>query len=311
MSTPSDRSPGATEPAGPWWAQPIVLVELFALSNVAFLAVDIAVAHAINAFANRAEWIPLIVSPVASLLLVLAMLLTRRVTPPVPVRGGPRLSGREHFARGLGLLAGWICVVVGVAGLIFHLESQFFVRRTLASLVYTAPFVAPLAYAGLGLLLILNRMVRSQALEWAQWVTLLAMGGFAGNFILSLADHAQNGFFVPAEWIGVFAGAFATSGLLLAALRPADRTLRRWLVPLMLVQMAVGTLGFVLHVRANLAKPGPTFLERFLYGAPALAPLLFADLAILGLLGLWALSRADQPAPEPAVPTGAVAGVPT
>jgi hypothetical protein len=195
-----------------------VLVELFALSNVAFLAVDIAIAHAINAFANRAEWIPLVVSPVASLLLVAAMLLTRRVTPPVPLRTGPRLTGREHLARSLGLLAGWICVGVGVAGLVLHLESQFFVRRTLASRVYTAPFVAPLAYAGLGLLLILNRMVRPQALEWAQWVTLLAMGGFAGNFVLSLADHAQNGFFVPAEWIGVFAGAFATSGLLLAAL---------------------------------------------------------------------------------------------
>ncbi len=301
MPTPSDRDPTAPE-TGPWWAQPIVLVELFALSNIAFLAVDIAIAHAINAFAHPGEWVPIAVSPLASLLLVAGMLLGRRIRPVVREPGGPRPAGRDRAATALGLLAGWLCVITGVAGLVLHLESQFFERRTLASLVYTAPFIAPLAYTGLGLLVILNRSVPARRLAWAQWVTLLAMGGFAGNFVLSLADHAQNGFFQRTEWIGVFAAAFATSALLLAALRPGDRALARATAAILVAQLAVGTLGAGLHAVANLSRPGGTLAERFLFGAPALAPLLFCDLAVLGLLGLWAQSRATVASPAPVVP---------
>jgi hypothetical protein len=51
---------------------------------------------------------------------------------------------------------------------ILHLDSQFFYERTLRSLTYAAPFAAPLAYAGLGLLLIANRLVHPQAAEWPQ-----------------------------------------------------------------------------------------------------------------------------------------------
>ena len=50
-------------------------------------------------------------------------------------------------------------MVVGVAGLVLHLDSHFFAEQTIKNLVYTAPFAAPLVYAGVGLLLILNRMV--------------------------------------------------------------------------------------------------------------------------------------------------------
>ena len=48
---------------------------------------------------------------------------------------------------------------IGIVGLVLHLKSQFFQQWTLASLVYAAPFAAPLAYTGIGLLLILNRLV--------------------------------------------------------------------------------------------------------------------------------------------------------
>ena len=89
-------------------------------------------------------------------------------------------------------------MVIGLTGVILHLDSQFFHARTLRSLTYAAPFAAPLAYTGLGLLLIVNRMVEPDDIEWAQWVLLLALGGFAGNFVFSLTDHAMNGFFNPA-----------------------------------------------------------------------------------------------------------------
>jgi hypothetical protein len=60
-------------------------------------------------------------------------------------------------------------------------------------------------------------------------------------------------------------------------------------------QAVVGVVGFVLHALADLGRPSPSLVDRFVFGAPAFAPLLFADLALLGALGLWAW-RAAEPA---------------
>ena len=55
-----------------------------------------------------------------------------------------------HFEapwRDVGYMIGWLSVLVGLAGVLYHLESRFFLDRTLKSLTYAAPFAAPLAYA--------------------------------------------------------------------------------------------------------------------------------------------------------------------
>jgi hypothetical protein len=59
----------------------------------------------------------------------------------------------------------------------------------------------------------------------------------------------------------------------------------------MLAQAAVGLLGFYYHTAANLRGPAPSRFDNFVYGAPALAPLLFPNLVLLTLLGLWVLRR--------------------
>ena len=274
-----------------WWADPLTYAELFALNNIAFLAVDIAIAHAINDFAHQAEWVPVAFSLTASAVLALAMFLGGfRPKLPGSEAEGP-LGGRQTLARRLGMAVGWGSVAVGIAGLLFHLESQFFREATLKNLVYSAPFVAPLSYVGVGLLLLLDRMVDSRSADWARWLVLLSLGGFVGNFVLSLADHAQNGFFRPEEWIGVVVAAAAVGFLAAVLVVPDDRALivvSAWVIA---AQIAVGLLGFVYHVRANLAQPAESLWSRFLYGAPAFAPLLFADLALLALLSFWALIR--------------------
>src|SRR3954454_21361988 len=81
-----------------------------------------------------------------------------RPVPPQPARrpgvGGlrPALAGegppRRRLARALGLAVGWGAVAVGVAGLLYHLDSAFFDELTLKNLVYTSPFAAPLANTG-------------------------------------------------------------------------------------------------------------------------------------------------------------------
>lgn len=265
------------EPAG--WLErlpaPRRLLDWFVISNLAFLAVDIYSAHAVNDFAHPAEWVPFWFS-IAVTLALLAV----------------RIPSERSFAITIDRAAGWCSLAVGAAGFALHLEGTFFQETTLQGLVFTAPFVAPLAYMGLGFALLLQRSAELGEEAWARWVLILALGGVAGNFILSLADHAQNGFFHPTEWLSVVVSALGVGALASAAflVRPASR----WIAGVLALQVAAGLLGFALHARANLARAEGSLFERLVFGAPSFAPLLFADLALLGALGLWALSRAQQ-----------------
>ena len=42
-----------------WSRDRRLILDLFVLANIAFLAVDIYIAHSVNRFAHWAEWIPL------------------------------------------------------------------------------------------------------------------------------------------------------------------------------------------------------------------------------------------------------------
>lgn len=251
-------------------------VELFALFNLGGLAPDIFLAHSTNFFRHWTEYIPLVFSAVAPILLLPGVVLLAR--------------GRLSAWRVLGYLVGWGSVVIGITGLVLHLESQFFQRWTIASLVYAAPFAAPLAYTGIGLLLIMNRMVDAGEMDWALWVIFLALGGFAGNFIFSVTDHAQNGFYHHSEWIPVCSSALAVGFMIVPLIMRVNRTYLRVCVWLMGLQAAVGVLGFGLHLHADVYGVGPTFFDRMIYGAPVFAPMLFPDMVLLAFIGLYGLN---------------------
>lgn len=263
---------------GKWYLGHRLWLEVFVLVNLAFLAPDIYLAHSTNLFRHAAEYLPFVFSLAAPILLLAGL---------VAGRGQP--SGR--IWRWLGFFVGWSSVAVGIIGLLLHLESRFFREETMESLVYTAPFAAPLAYTGIGLLLLMNRMVDAESPDWPRWVLLLALGGFLGNFIFSLADHAQNGFFYASEWVPVASSAFAVGFLLVPFLVSVNRCFLMLCAGVMLVQVGVGLLGFCYHTAANLRGPSPSMFENFVYGTPTMAPLLFPNLVLLTLLGLWILHR--------------------
>ncbi|MFZ0735164.1 MAG: hypothetical protein WAM79_22800, partial [Candidatus Sulfotelmatobacter sp.] len=125
--------------------------------------------------------------------------------------------------------------------------------------------------------------------EWARWVIFLALGGFFGNFVLSLTDHASNGFFLRTEWIPVFSSAFATGFLLVPLLIPVARRYLDLCMLVMLAQALVGVLGFWFHMRANLLEPGHDLFDKLVNGAPPMAPLLFPNLVGLAIIGIWTL----------------------
>jgi len=259
-----------------WLWQPRTWVELFALFNLGGLAPDIFLAHSVNAFHSRAEWVPLIFSLAAPILLL----------PAIWALAKDKL----FLWRVLGNFTGWISVFIGVVGLVLHLKSQFFQQWTLASLVYTAPFAAPLAYTGIGLLLILNRSVAANTREWAEWVILLALGGFVGNFIFSVTDHAQNGFFRQIEWIPVIASALAVGFLTVPLIQRVGMGFFLLCALMLGFQVLVGLTGFALHLHADLVAEGGSLFQRIVHGAPIFAPMLFPNLALLAGIGLWVLA---------------------
>ncbi len=250
------------------------LIELFLILNYAFLVIDIYFAHSINKFGHWSEWIPFYFSIVVAGVLSISVL----------KRGG---NIENQFHRHAGILLGWVSIVVGIAGMILHLESQYFQQFTLKSLVYTAPFVAPLAYTGLGLLLLLNRMVNPQTKEWGNWIIFLALGGFVGNFILSVVDHAQNGFFSILEWTPVWSSAFAVGCLTAVLFTTPNKAFLKICVYIMLIQIVVGVVGFLIHLYANIEGLSDNVWDNFVYGTPLFAPCLLPNVALLGLIGLW------------------------
>jgi hypothetical protein len=52
----------------------------------------------------------------------------------------------------------------------------------------------------------------------------------------------------------------------------------------MLLLVLVGVIGVVLHIQRNLVMENAIVVERFLRGAPFLAPMLFSDMGTLGLV---------------------------
>ncbi len=119
---------------------------------------------------------------------------------------------------------------------------------------------------------------------------LLATGGFFGNFVLSLTDHATNGFFLKTEWIPVFSSALATGFLVVPVVMAVSRRYLDLCLVVLAVQALVGIAGFRFHVRMNEFAPGVSLFERTIYGAPPMAPLLFPNLVALASIGMWELA---------------------
>lgn len=265
-------------PTERWWDDPQLWLEAFTILNIGFLTFDIYMAHSVNEFKNHNEYIPLFFSAIAPLVLLVALWFRKR-SPLV--------------WKLLGHVVGGSAVLIGLTGVILHLDSHFFDERTLRSLTYSAPFAAPLAYAGLGFLLIMNRMVDSESVEWAQWVLLFTLGGFIGNFTFSLADHAANGFYFPLEWVPVVSSAVGVGFLVVPLMMRVSRAFIDLCAAVLLLEAAVGLWGFLLHAEANLHGPSVHAFDNFVYGAAPMAPLLFPNLMVLGIIALWQLRNSE------------------
>jgi hypothetical protein len=83
--------------------------------------------------------------------------------------------------------------------------------------------------------------------------------------------------------IGAFGAVVAVVLGAMEAPRRADLII--YIVAMVLL-IVVGVVGALLHVEGNLTSEGQVVIERFIRGAPFLAPLLFANIGTLGIIVL-------------------------
>lgn len=61
----------------------------------------------------------------------------------------------------------------------------------------------------------------------------------------------------------------------------------------LVLEAGIGLWGFVLHASGNQRGPSVHAFDNFIYGAPPMAPLLFPNLMVLGVIALWQLRTSD------------------
>lgn len=279
-----------------------LLLLLVAFTEIG-MGVETALAHLISGHIKIGEAIPVVFGPTAGIILIIAMGLR--------VRAGRATLLSSFIVIGVGLAS----VAVGIIGTAFHwaraLPPEVFPTSGLQWdwIIYAPPVVGPMAFAGVGLLAIIALLedtkpetgkltlpgvitFNTPMKQTTQFLWLIAFGLYAAT-LSALLDHARTGFEDFFTWIPVWLGVFAAVATTLLALYHNrsnwDFFFFFWIMVLMLV---MGVMGSALHINADLPESaeGGIVVERFIRGAPIMAPMLFA---IMGSFGLIAMIDAE------------------
>jgi hypothetical protein len=266
---------------------------LMAAINAIFLGLDHYLAHLVSGTIVPNEWIPIVFEPVAGVLLLLAGLVALR---------------RRSLATVVGTLLLLGSVGVGLLGAYFHLLRASLPtapagrRLTLDLLVWAPPVLGPLFLSligalgisavwiedppGSGRLLLAGRRVQMPYSKTRAYLFLVGLGALAAT-LSSVLDHARTGFANPWLWLPTAAGVLATAVAvgLGAVEKPARADVTAYAGAMTLLAL-VGVIGLGLHVAENLVGQNAIVVERFIRGAPLMAPLLFSNMGLLGLLVL-------------------------
>ncbi|MEP0764808.1 MAG: hypothetical protein HRF48_18930 [Chloroflexota bacterium] len=267
---------------------------LMAAINEIFLGVDIYLAHSISGTIVLYEWIPIIFGPVAGAILLVTGLIALRQRPLAT------LIATAVFLVSIG---------VGLLGAYFHVmraalpEGPAGEQITVRLLVWGPPFLGPAMFSLIGLWGISAAWVEdppdSGRLRMpGGWRLPLPLSKTRAYFLMfglgtmvttisSVLDHARTGFENDWLWIPTTVGVFGTVvGVTLGFIaRPTRADLITFVVAMLLL-IATGLIGAWLHINDNLTLSGAFVAERFIRGAPFLAPLLFANMGALGLIVL-------------------------
>ena len=281
-----------------WWRRfPLSrdqMMLLMAAINELFLGIDTYLAHQESGTIVLREWIPILFGLVAGLLLLGAGLVAIRY---------------RALASALATVTLLASVGVGCLGAYFHLAraanpfAPIGERFTLDLLVWAPPILGPLAFAMVGILGISAAWIEAPAgsgtlVLWGErrihlpysktraYFFIVGMGMVAA-LVSSVLDHARTGFVGSGVWFATAVGIFGmVSAVAMGAIEQPTRLDLMTYVAAMGLLIITGPMGAWFHVQADLTASGAIVIERFLRGAPFLAPMLYTNMGLLGLLAL-------------------------
>ncbi len=271
------------------------LVLLLVATNELFLGLDTYLSHRISGTIIPREWIPILFGPVAGVLLLLAGLLAQRM---------------RNLAASMASLVLLSSAAVGVLGSWYHFQYAYHpgapegFKLTLEALIWAPPVLGPLSFAlvgwlgisavwheepvGSGRLNFLDRWtVQLPYSKSRAYYYIVSLGAMIAT-VSSVLDHARHDFSDPWMWVAMVVGLFATfvaAGLAFLETPSAGDFLVY--VGAMVLLLLFGVLGLYFHGLANLTADGTFVLERFIRGAPMMAPLLFTNIGLMGLIVLF------------------------
>lgn len=262
--------------------------------NELLLGLETYLAHSISGTIMPYEWIPILFGPMAGILLLLAGLLALR---------------KRQVAAIIASLVYLASITVGLLGAYFHLVRAILPFAPLGEIasvplfVWAPPILGPLTFALVGLMgvsavwleqppdsgrltLLGGRKLQLSFSKTSGFFLLVGLGTLA-TVISSVLDHARTDFDNPWLWLPTAIGIFGTVVAVVVGTmeQPRRGDLITYIVAMLLL-ILVGMLGVLLHIQRNLAMENTIVVERFVRGAPFLAPMLFADMGALGLVVL-------------------------
>ena len=262
--------------------------------NELLLGLETFIAHLISGTIVPYEWIPIIFGPTAAILLVIAGLIAQR---------------QRGTANVIATIVYLTSIAVGLLGAYFHLIRAMRPyalpgdRLSVPLLVWAPPILGPLTFSLVGMLGISSvwiedppdsgilRLLRGKRIhlplsETRAMFLLVSLASLA-TVISSVLDHARTDFSNPWLWIPTSVGIFATVVAVLLGFteNPSRGDIFTYFAAMSLM-LLVGVVGFYLHISEDLTSKGTLLVERFIRGAPPLAPLLFTNIGALGLIVL-------------------------
>ncbi|MCY4466140.1 MAG: hypothetical protein OXE46_11450 [Chloroflexi bacterium] len=262
--------------------------------NHIFIAADIYLAHSISGGMKAAEQIPIVFGLGAGSLLLLAGVMANRNRPAATV---------------LANLVFIVTIVIGVSGAYLHLNRTVLLDIGLVSLeavhilVWSPPVIGPMFFVLIGVLgisaawietppdsgrlqLIGERRVQMPYSKTRAYMLITAIFILA-TLISSVLDHARFRFDSVWVWLPVAVALFGlTTSLFLGLIKEPNAGDVMAHAVTMLMLIVVGVIGLILHTEASLTTSGQIVVERFLRGSPVLAPLLFCNVGLMGLVTL-------------------------
>lgn len=267
---------------------------VMAAFTLIMLGVETYLAHLISGTIVPYEWIPIIFGPIAGILLIIAGLLAVR---------------NRALATVIASIVFVLSIVVGILGAYFHLMratlpfAETGNQVSVPLLVWAPPILGPLTFSLIGLVGLSAAWIEEPPdsgtlillgewqlhLPYSETRAYFFMTSLAclATVISSVLDHARTDFTNLWLWVPTAIGVFATvvSAVLGALERPSRADLITYFVAMLLL-IIVGVAGVGFHIDQNLTSQGLIVNERFIRGAPFLAPLLFTTIGAIGIIAL-------------------------